>query len=76
MEVKAHQAKVYNFDFEDRNYLMEAMRILDTLEDILGSQISKKLLNEYKKFIEEDTEKFSSFIYFLLNSENSLIFDN
>ena len=76
MEVKTQQVKVFNFDFEDRNYLMEAMRILDTLEDILGSQISKKLLNEYKNFIEEDTEKFSSFIYFLLNSENSLIFDN
>ena len=76
MKVKTQQVKVFNFDFEEKHFLMETMRILDQLEEILGSQVSKKLLNEYKNFIEKDTKKFSSFIYFLLNSENSLIFDN
>ena len=76
MKIKTYQTKVFNFDFEDRYYLMETMRILDKLEETLGSQISEKLLNEYKEFVEKDTAKFSSFIYFLLNSENSLIFNN
>ena len=76
MKVKTQQVKVFNFDFEEKHFLMETMRILDQLEEILGSQVSEKLLNEYKNFIEIDTKKFSSFIYFLLNSENSLIFDN
>ena len=76
MKIKTYQTKVFNFDFEDRHYLMETMRILDKLEETLGNQISEKLLNEYKEFVEKNTTKFSSFIYFLLNSENSLIFDN
>ena len=76
MKIKTYQTKVFNFDFEDRHYLMETMRILDKLEEALGNQISEKLLNEYKEFVEKNTTKFSSFIYFLLNSENSLIFDN
>ena len=76
MKIKTYQTKVFNFDFEDRHYLMETMRILDKLEETLGSQISEKLLNEYKEFVEKNTTKFSSFIYFLLNSENTLMFNN
>lgn len=75
MKIKQSIVTQFELDFEDTHYLMETMRILDKLEESLGKQVSKKLLNEYRDFIEQNDETFSSFILYLLSSEKSLIFN-